>query len=139
MSIKPREFVRSSLPSIRKRQSCVDDAVPGACAISFFFFRSLRFSFQAHDSPLFPVQDPNKPKRAMSAFFLYSQAFRSQVKEENPEATFGGIARKLAAQYKELPEKEMRKWEKKAEQDKIRYQEEMKHYVPMVSVECKVL
>ena len=39
-------------------------------------------------------------------------------------------ARKLAAQFKALPEKEMRKWEKKAEQDKMRYQEEMKHYVP---------
>jgi hypothetical protein len=35
------------------------------------------------------VQDPNKPKRAMSAFFLYSQAFRSQVKVDHPEASFG--------------------------------------------------
>jgi hypothetical protein len=36
----------------------------------------------------------------------------------------------LARKYKELAEKEMRKWEKKAEQDKMRYQEEMKHYIP---------
>lgn len=27
----------------------------------------------------------------MSAFFLYSQAFRSQVKEDNPDASFGDI------------------------------------------------
>lgn len=40
------------------------------------------------------------------------------------------IARKLAAQFRDLPEKEARKWEKKAEQDKARYQEEMKHYIP---------
>jgi hypothetical protein len=40
-------------------------------------------------------------------------------------------ARLLSAQYKGLSEKEMKKWVKKAEQDKIRYQEEMKHYVPM--------
>jgi hypothetical protein len=40
-------------------------------------------------------------------------------------------ARLLARQFKELPEKEAKKWEKKAEQDKIRYQEEMKHYVPV--------
>jgi HMG (high mobility group) box len=39
-------------------------------------------------------------------------------------------ARILARQYKELPEKEQRKWDKKAEQEKIRYQEEMKHYIP---------
>jgi len=36
----------------------------------------------------------------------------------------------LARQFKSLPEKEVRKWEKKAEQDKLRYQEEMKHYIP---------
>ena len=40
-------------------------------------------------------------------------------------------ARILARQYKELSEKEMRKWEKKAAEDKLRYQEQMKHYVPM--------
>jgi len=40
-------------------------------------------------------------------------------------------ARILSSQYKALSEKEMKKWVKKAEQDKIRYQEEMKHYVPM--------
>ena len=39
-------------------------------------------------------------------------------------------ARILARQYKELPASEQKKWEKKAEQDKMRYQEEMKHYIP---------
>ena len=38
-------------------------------------------------------KDPNKPKRNMSAFFLYSNAVRSTVKEENPEAKFGDIAK----------------------------------------------
>lgn len=36
-------------------------------------------------------KDPLKPKRNMSAFFLYSQAYRSQVKTDNPEAPFGNI------------------------------------------------
>ncbi len=40
-------------------------------------------------------------------------------------------ARLLSAKFKALNEKERKKWEKKAEQDKIRYNEEMKHYVPM--------
>jgi hypothetical protein len=56
-------------------------------------------------------------------FFLKQLAMR-------PDASFGEIARLLARQYKELNEKDMRKWEKKAEQDKMRYQEEMKHYIP---------
>ena len=41
------------------------------------------------------VQDPNKPKRAMSAFFLYSQAHRAQVKADNPDASFGDIVSSL--------------------------------------------
>jgi hypothetical protein len=31
----------------------------------------------------------------MSAFFLYSQAFRSQVKTDNPEAPFGDIVSQI--------------------------------------------
>ena len=38
-----------------------------------------------------PPQDPNKPKRALSAFFLYSKGNRPRVKEENPEASFGEV------------------------------------------------
>lgn len=75
-------------------------------------------------------KDPNKPKRAMSAFFLYSQAYRQATKDNNPNASFGDIARLLARQFKELPEKEAKKWEKKAEQEKTRYKQEMKSYVP---------
>jgi HMG (high mobility group) box len=36
-------------------------------------------------------KDPSMPKRNMSAFFLYSQAHRSQVKEDNPGSAFGDI------------------------------------------------
>jgi len=36
-------------------------------------------------------KDPNKPKRNMSSFFLYSQAHRADVKAANPEAAFGDI------------------------------------------------
>lgn len=36
----------------------------------------------------------------------------------------------LAAQYKEQSEKEISIWEAKAAEDKERYQEEMKHYIP---------
>ena len=36
-------------------------------------------------------KDPNKPKRNMSAFFLYSNANRNRVKEENPGIKFGRV------------------------------------------------
>ena len=38
-------------------------------------------------------KDPNKPKRNMSSFFLYSNDVRATVKEENPDAKFGDIAK----------------------------------------------
>jgi len=36
-------------------------------------------------------KDPSKPKRNMSAFFLYSTATRKTVKEENPNLSFGDL------------------------------------------------
>ena len=73
-------------------------------------------------------KDPNAPKRNMSAFFLYSVSARPTVKEENPEASFGDIARLISQKFKALPEKERKKWEKKAADDKQRYQREMEAY-----------
>jgi hypothetical protein len=35
--------------------------------------------------------DPNRPKRNMSAFFLYSNAHRERIKQEQPDAKFGDI------------------------------------------------
>jgi hypothetical protein len=64
----------------------------------------------------------------MSAYFLYSNAMRSTVKEENPEASFGDIARLISEQFKALTPKERTTWDKKAEQDKARYQQEMEEY-----------
>lgn len=74
------------------------------------------------------VKDPNKPKRNMSAFFLYSCAHRADIKKENTEATFGELAGLVSVSFKALPDKERKKWDKKAAKDKIRYQEEMKNY-----------
>lgn len=73
-------------------------------------------------------KDPNAPKRNMSAFFIYSNAVRPQVKEENPEAGFGDIAKIISRQYKALSEKEMAIYQKKAAEDKERYQREMRRY-----------
>jgi hypothetical protein len=64
----------------------------------------------------------------MSAYFLYSNAIRNSVKEQNPDAKFGDIAKIISAQYKELTESELAGWQKKADADKERYQAEMEAY-----------
>ena len=73
-------------------------------------------------------KDPNAPKRNMSAYFLYSMYARPQVKKDNPEASFGEIARLISEQFKKLSDKERKKWDKKAAEDKERYQKEMAAY-----------
>jgi hypothetical protein len=73
-------------------------------------------------------KDPNAPKRNMSAYFLYSMYARPQVKEDNPDASFGDIARIISEQFKTLPDKEKKKWDKKAVEDKERYQAQLSEY-----------
>lgn len=36
-------------------------------------------------------KDPNAPKRGLSAYMFFSQENRTQIKEDNPDATFGKI------------------------------------------------
>merc|ERR1711966_80001 len=47
-------------------------------------------------------KDPNAPKRNMSAFFLYSNANRTRVKQENPEAKFGDLAKIMSVEFKAI-------------------------------------
>lgn len=74
------------------------------------------------------AKDPNAPKRNQSAFFLYSNATRAQVKAENPELAFGQVAQYISKNFKALPEDERAYWDQKAAEDKERYQREMAAY-----------
>ena len=38
-------------------------------------------------------KDPNAPKKALSAFMIFSQENRSKIKEANPDASFGKSVR----------------------------------------------
>jgi hypothetical protein len=73
-------------------------------------------------------KDPNAPKRNQSAFFLYSNATRAQVRAENPELAFGQVAQAISKNFKALPEDERAYWDEKAAQDKERYQRELADY-----------
>lgn len=73
-------------------------------------------------------KDPNAPKRSMSAYFLYSIDARPKVKDENPEASFGDIARLISTRFKNLTAKEKKYWDERAAADKDRYTREMEDY-----------
>lgn len=73
-------------------------------------------------------KDPNAPKKAMSAYMLYSNDVRAQIMKENPGLKFGQITKEIAGNFRDLSEKERKKWDKKARQDKERYEREMADY-----------
>jgi len=75
-------------------------------------------------------KDPNHPKRNMSAFFLYSNANRQRIKEENPDARFGDIAKLLSVEFKAIDAEERSRYDELAVQDKERYLAEMEDYEP---------
>ena len=73
-------------------------------------------------------KDPNAPKRNQSAFFLYSNATRSDVKAAQPDLAFGQVAQEISKNFKALPDEERKYWDEKAAADKDRYQREMAAY-----------
>jgi mRNA-degrading endonuclease RelE of RelBE toxin-antitoxin system len=73
-------------------------------------------------------KDPNAPKRALSAFFFFSNEKRPEVQQSHPEWKVGQIAQELGRVWKSLNEEDREIYEKKAQEDKERYAEQMKVY-----------
>ncbi|WWD21874.1 non-histone chromosomal protein 6 [Kwoniella shandongensis] len=65
-------------------------------------------------------KDPNKPKRALSAYMFFVQDYRERIKAENPDATFGDVGKLLGIKWKEMNAAEKKPYEDKAQADKKR-------------------
>lgn len=76
------------------------------------------------------LRDPNAPKRNLSAYLLYQNAMREQFKADNPGMSFGQLSKYTSHMYKALTPAERDEWLARAEQDKARYEMEMRNYVP---------
>jgi len=73
-------------------------------------------------------KDPNAPKRALSAFFCFSQTKRSEVNQAHPEWKVGQVAQELGRQWKDLTDVQKKEYEAMASRDKSRYEAEMLSY-----------
>ncbi|CAL4137322.1 unnamed protein product [Meganyctiphanes norvegica] len=73
-------------------------------------------------------KDPNKPKRALSAFFYYANVERPKVRAANPDFSVGEVAKELGRQWNELTSDVKAPFEKEASDDRARYDEAMKAY-----------
>ncbi|BGP58039.1 hypothetical protein JCM8202_001722 [Rhodotorula sphaerocarpa] len=75
-----------------------------------------------------PKKDPNAPKRPLSAYMLFSQDKRAEVKEEQPDVSFGEIGKILGSKWKEATPDEKKPYEDKAAAEKVRYEKEKAAY-----------
>ena len=75
-------------------------------------------------------KDPNKPKRAKSAYFFFCDDERGKIiakhKKKNKKINMGNVAKELAALWKAVSNKS--KYTSLAEKDKQRYLEAMSAY-----------
>ena len=82
------------------------------------------------------VKDPNAPKRAKSAYLFFCDDNRDKVKKQlGKDAKATDVTKELGAQWNKLKvDKKQRKkladYQKKADADKSRYQEEKEKYTP---------
>ncbi|XP_039061273.1 high mobility group B protein 2-like [Hibiscus syriacus] len=75
------------------------------------------------------AQDPNKPKRPASAFFVFMEEFREKYKKEHPKnKSVAAVGKGGGDKWKSLSEAEKRPYVEKAEKRKVEYEKNMKSY-----------
>ncbi|XP_059146282.1 FACT complex subunit SSRP1-like [Physella acuta] len=71
-------------------------------------------------------KDPNRPKRPQSAYFIWLNEHREQIKEENPGISITDLSKKAGEMWKEVTDKT--EWDEKAKEAKAEYQKAMEEY-----------
>lgn len=71
-----------------------------------------------------------EPKRPSNAYIFFVNSNRSQLKEEFPEIKNTEVTKKLGKMWKETSETDREPFNKMAQDDKVRYQKEMKEFDP---------
>merc|ERR1712242_356192 len=66
-------------------------------------------------------KDPNAPKKALTAYLLFSSSVRAQSRTENPEMKMTEIAKVIGNKWKALSEEEQKKWTDLAAKQKEDY------------------
>eukprot|EP01102_Stenamoeba_stenopodia_P007862 TRINITY_DN2220_c0_g3_i1.p1 TRINITY_DN2220_c0_g3~~TRINITY_DN2220_c0_g3_i1.p1 ORF type:complete len:204 (-),score=68.57 TRINITY_DN2220_c0_g3_i1:579-1190(-) len=69
-----------------------------------------------------------KPKKASTAFIMFSREMRAIVKMEHPGATFSDIGKIIGERWKAADVLTKEKYQKLADADKLRYEDEVKRF-----------
>ena len=81
-----------------------------------------------------PVKDINRPKKASTAYILFSNDMRQQVKASHPEMKSNELMTELGRLWKLLPEDQKAAYNIRFEAEKARYAQEMSTYTPPAPV-----
>jgi len=79
-------------------------------------------------------KDPNAPKLAMTAYVLYSNAYREQVKRDHPDWNLMETTKYLGEMWRKTSDAERSKYEHLARDDRDRYQRELANYQASTSI-----
>ena len=78
------------------------------------------------------LKDPNKPKRAKSAYLFYCDDHRQKIldtmRKKKKKVNIADVSKQLGAKWKGLSDAATAPYEAKAQADRERYQEEMEQY-----------
>jgi hypothetical protein len=79
-------------------------------------------------SPKKKVKDPNAPKAPKGSYIFFSMDARPKFKEADPNLSFGDLAKKFSAAWKEMDAEAKQPYEEQAAADKERYKRETAEY-----------
>ncbi|CAA0842022.1 High mobility group B protein 3 [Striga hermonthica] len=75
------------------------------------------------------AKDPNKPKRAPSAFFVFMEGFRQEYKEKHPKnKSVSAVGKAAGEKWKSMSDEEKAPFVAKAEKKKKEYERQMEAY-----------
>jgi len=75
------------------------------------------------------AKDPNAPTRPQSAYLLWSQKHRQQLKEQEPNLSFGELGKKLGEIWQSMDPSDKKPWIDEAEKLKEIYESKQSKYM----------
>ncbi|KAK8812865.1 hypothetical protein WA538_002599, partial [Blastocystis sp. DL] len=73
-------------------------------------------------------RDPDLPKKPLTAYMLFNQAKRAEIKSAHPDYSITEISKEIGKMWKDVSEKEKEDLEEQYKKAKEQYDEEMKKY-----------
>jgi hypothetical protein len=80
-------------------------------------------------------KDPNAPTKPKNAYIFYSSERRPQIKAKNKDMNPKEITKQISEEWNKMTEKQKKKYNDLAADDRVRYANEMKDYKPIENID----